>query len=198
MHSTLRFPTTSRRSLALTFLAGVLVLAPLPAGAERRGTCQPAPISSSSVVGYAYVATPMNQGQTGVRAPFELDLRVEIGRDGRVRADGAIRIPDGPAAAALSPYVPMLVIAKNVVDASCADLGGDGRPGLARLEGGFRNAAGEPVYVILTVLAQDVDANGVYAVALQIGDATATGEARFEVVRERAPHKHKHKNRRSR
>jgi hypothetical protein len=132
--------------------------------------------------GYGYRAEHINQGYIGTReAPFALDLTVKIARDGSARADGVIRIPDDPAAGPLSPYAPLIVSAKTVLAASCLDLDGDGRRGLTRLAGEFRDATGEPVFVILTVPAHDVDANGTYAVALEIGETTATGDARFRV-----------------
>ena len=190
-------PHTPRR-LAMALLTGTLLLGPIPGLAAQAGSCQPTPLSSRSTVAYAYIATPLNQGQTGVRALVDLDVQVKIARDGSARASGAIRIPADPAAAPLGPYSPLLIVAKTVVGVHCGDRDEDGKAGLTRLEGEFRDAAGEPVYVILTVLAQDVDANGVYAVALQAGEAAVTGEARFRIVRERAPHPHEHKHQRSR
>jgi hypothetical protein len=175
------------RCLTLALLAGALLFGWWPAQAAPDGSCQPAPgrsPSSRSVVGYAYIAMPLNQGQTGVREPFALDTRITIARDGRARAGGAIHAP-------LAPYVPILVISKNIVTVSCLDLDGDGKRGLARLAGEFQDAVGEPVDVILTVLAQDVDAPGIYAVSLQIGEETLTGETRFEIDRDSPPHKGK-------
>jgi hypothetical protein len=171
-------------------MAGALLTAPLPTHAAQTGSCQPAPASRGSVVGYAYIATPLNQGQTGVRGLFALQLTVKIARNGSAQADGAIHIADDPAAAALSPYVPMLVIAKNVVGVTCADLDEDGRRGLSRLEADAEIVAtGERVRVVLTPTEHDVDAAGVYSVALQIGDTTVTGETRFRIVDDAPPRK---------
>ena len=184
-------PAGSRtlRRLTLALLAGALLTAPLPAHAVADSPCQQAPASQGRRIGYAYVATPLNQGQTGVRAPFALHLTVGIARDGAARASGSIAIPDDAAAAPLAPYAPLLVIAKNVVGI-CADLDGDGRIGLARLEGDARVAAtGELARFVLTPIEHDVDAVGAYRVALQIDDDAATAEAHFRIADEHHPRK---------
>jgi hypothetical protein len=130
---------------------------------------------------------PMNQGQTGVRkAPFARNLTVRFARDGTARLTGAIRFP--AITPATAPYAPLLRALDTGAQAACADSDGDGRAGLTRLEGEFQVATtGARVPVILTPTEHDVDADGVYEVALQIDDVTLTGETRFRVPRERPP-----------
>ena len=119
-------------------------------------------------------------------APFALNLVVRIAPDGSARLSGAVRFPKITAATA--PYAPVIIALNTGAQASCADSDGDGAAGLTRLETEFRVAAtGDRVPVVLTPTKHDVDADGVYEVALQIGDAIVTGETRFRVPRERPP-----------
>lgn len=126
---------------------------------------------------------PMNQGQTGVRAPFELDLRLAFAPDGAPRLNGVIRFHDDPASAAPGPFAPVLVATRSVLDAACADIDNDGAGGLTRLAAEFQAAGSrEPTRVVLAPAAHDVDADGIYTVALQIGQETLTGDARFRIT----------------
>ena len=129
----------------------------------------------------------MNQGQIPMReAPFALNLTVRFARDGTARLSGAIRFP--AITTATAPYAPLLAALNTGARAACADSDGDGTVGLTRLEGEFLVVAtGDRVPVVLTPTEHDVDANGIYAVALQIDDVTLTGDTRFRVPRERPP-----------
>lgn len=129
-----------------------------------------------------------------MRAPFALNLRVKIARDGRARVGGVIGVSDDPAAG-LSAYTPLLVTVKTYrYRATCADLDGDGGRGLEQVETEMRAVkTGEVVRVVLTPTEHDVDANGVYAVALQVGEATVTGDASFRIAGNRPPRKQKGK-----
>ena len=175
--------TTALRSLQLTLLTGALFLQPMPLYAAAEAPCLAA-LQPGSVVAYGYLATPLNQGQTGVRnAPISLDLTVKFKPDGTALATGSIQSSTGAAiTTATAPYVPMLAVSKQIVDASCADLDGDGTAGLARLEADFRDiATGDRVPVVLTPVKHDVDDDGVYVVDVRIGDETLTGDTRFRL-----------------
>ena len=112
---------------------------------------------------------------------FTLNLAAKIAPDGTARLAGVIRLPPEPAAAT-APSAPIIIAAGGAAEASCADLDGDGTGGLSRLAADFREiATGDRIPVVLVPIAHDVDANGVYAVTLQIGDETLTGNVRVRV-----------------
>lgn len=118
-----------------------------------------------------------------MRAPFALHLRLAFTADGTPRLNGVVRIPDDPAPAAPGPFAPVLIATRSVLDAACADTDNDGAGGLTRLEAEFQPAGSrQPIRVVLAPLAHDIDANGVYTVALQIGQETLTGDARFRIT----------------
>ena len=175
--------TKALRSLQLALLIGAFVLLPMPRPAAAAAPCLAA-LQPGSVVGYVYQAMPLNQGPTGVRnEPFVLDLAVKIKPDGTALATGSIQSSIGAAiTTATAPYAPILAVSKQIVDAFCADLDGDGTAGLARLEADFQDVAtGDRVPVVLTPVKHDVDDNGVYAVDVRIGDETLTGDTRFRI-----------------
>src|SRR5262245_31530956 len=119
--------------LACALLSGIALLAASPALGQEKLSC--AGLSGSSVVGYAYLATPLNQG-----SPPPLDLRLRLEPDGTARIRGVIRIPEGSLFPIASRVVPL-----------CADDDGDGTPGVIRVAADFRNrTTGEIVPVVLT------------------------------------------------
>jgi hypothetical protein len=183
MHHFPRLWPWSRFRLALALLSGALLFTSLPIRAAELGSCQPQSTSGSRV-GCVYLATPLNHGQSGVRSPFELRLSVRIAPDGSARVSGVIALPrDSAATSTLAPYAPVLIATKSVVSVGCTDLDQDGGSGLARFEADFRSLeTGERVRVVLAPVAHDVDAAGVYAVVLQIGPETLSGETRFAIA----------------
>jgi hypothetical protein len=79
----------------------------------------------------------------------------------------------------------MLVIAKQVVGADCADADGDGRAGLVRLEMTSRGGPdGDPVPIVLIVTRSDLDHNDTYPIELRIGTESGTGKAHAKLSRE--------------
>jgi len=151
--------------LACALLSGIALLAASPALGQEKLSC--AGLSGSSVVGYAYLGTPLNQG-----APPPLDLRLRLEPDGTARIHGILRVrEDGPLLSITSRVVPV-----------CDDADGDGALGVVRVGADFWNrTTGEIVPVVLTTPGQDIDTTGTYLVVVEVGSEVMTLETLVRV-----------------
>ena len=179
-------------TIVLVLLAGGLML---PAqGSAQTNECFAA-AGSGGVIGDTRTIISGNAAYASANAGIhsaQFHLRLTIAADGTAEAQGVILLHDDPAVVGsattgiLAPYVPMLAIARQEVQATCADSDGDGTAGLERLEmTGHSVRSGDRVPVVLTATGEDIDDSGRYAIDLQIATETGSGEARVRLIQDR-------------
>jgi hypothetical protein len=126
-------------------------------------------------------------------APVALALQLTIAPDGTAQLQGEIRSADPPRVlVAPPPGVP--------ATCSCADANGNGVAGLVGFTATIPDvASGAPVPVVgQTLLGQDLDVGGDYAILLQVGEARWTLSVRVVLVATPGPDRRHRKRRRQR
>lgn len=119
-----------------------------------------------------------------------INLQLTIASDGSARMDGAILVVsalDTPLPGGGRPT--RLAATGTPARADCADANGDGKAGLIRVTADFVDVrSGERIPVVLeTAAGEEIDASGIYRIALQIGEERAAVETRVRVGPGRRP-----------
>lgn len=152
-------------SLFTLLLILSLLLAPIAARAAHDGTCHPpdgTPLSGDQVLVIFLGGNPATPSQTtsvhlsAIRAALS-----PAGDTLRASFTGTVQVTDGLS----NTYF----IGEDVVHSTCADNDGDGLVGLTSLSAEFRNARTGELVPVMFQPATEIDADGVYTIAVTIG-----------------------------
>lgn len=119
--------------------------------------------------------------------PVTLRLTFRMQTNGAARGSGEIRAAaEAAPAAATAPYTPVLIAVRQVIEAACADLDGDGKAGLTTLSLDVRDpASGDRIPIVLQSPGREISASGVYKTVLRVGTETFTSDVRVHLTRDR-------------
>lgn len=154
---------TRRFPLVALFIASALLL-PAPAWAEHDLTCHPTR-SEISGLKWELDVVELFIPDGGM---LSLHLRGTVKRDGTARATGNVNM-DGQR---------LVAQAGKDVQATCADIDGDGVAGLSGLAAQFQtNRSREGIPVTIAPIGADIGQRGIYQLTVTIGQRTLTVQA---------------------
>ena len=185
------------RTFTLALLSGAL-LVPAHGSAVQNEPCF-VPPESSGMIGDTRTVISGNATFASASAGISdarLRLDVTIAPDGSGEVHGEIQLHAEPTAGeqpTRGAVEPTVFVVRDVVQAVCADTDGDGTAGLVRLQVEIRpeSQRGRQIFQrkftrIVGGPLFDIDASGSYAVEVQIGDETGSGEVRVRLSQDRS------------